>query len=46
MTSPATDAETRAFFKQKEYFGLQPSQIVFFTQVCACNCFPSRPRSG
>lgn len=34
MTSPATDNDTREFFQQRQYFGLQPSQIVFFSQVC------------
>lgn len=32
MTSPENDAETRLFFRQNHYFGLDPSQISFFTQ--------------
>lgn len=32
MTSPQNDHLTRRFFHQKEYFGLKPSQIHFFTQ--------------
>lgn len=33
MTSAATDAETKAFFRQRAFFGLDESQIVFFQQV-------------
>jgi UDP-N-acetylglucosamine/UDP-N-acetylgalactosamine diphosphorylase len=33
MTSAATDAATRGFFAERAYFGLQPSQVVFFSQV-------------
>ncbi len=32
MTSPATDAETEAFFKEHKYFGLPPSDVHFFCQ--------------
>ena len=32
MTSPATDKDTKAFFDEKKYFGLQKEQIVFFCQ--------------
>ena len=32
MTSPANDAATRAFFKSHSYFGLEPSDVVFFQQ--------------
>lgn len=27
MTSDATDAPTRTFFEEKDYFGLDPSQV-------------------
>ncbi|MCS7269918.1 MAG: UDPGP type 1 family protein [Gemmataceae bacterium] len=33
MTSPATDAATRAFFEQHGYFGLKQDQIRFFQQA-------------
>ncbi len=33
MTSAATDADTKAFFRQRSFFGLDESQIVFFQQV-------------
>jgi hypothetical protein len=33
MTSAATDAATRAFFRDHAYFGLQASQVIFFQQV-------------
>ena len=33
MTSAATDQETKAFFRQRSYFGLTESQVVFFQQV-------------
>jgi UDP-N-acetylglucosamine/UDP-N-acetylgalactosamine diphosphorylase len=33
MTSPATDAPTRAFFEANRYFGLEPAQVRFFTQA-------------
>jgi UDP-N-acetylglucosamine/UDP-N-acetylgalactosamine diphosphorylase len=32
MTSPATDAETQAFFKAHRYFGLPASDVQFFQQ--------------
>lgn len=32
MTSPDNDAETRSFFHQHHFFGLEPSQISFFVQ--------------
>ena len=32
MTSDATDAETRAFFATHNYFGLPPSDVIFFAQ--------------
>jgi UDP-N-acetylglucosamine/UDP-N-acetylgalactosamine diphosphorylase len=32
MTSPATDAETRAFFAERNYFGLPKGEIFFFCQ--------------
>jgi UDP-N-acetylglucosamine/UDP-N-acetylgalactosamine diphosphorylase len=32
MTSPATDAETRLFFKRKNYFRLPPQDVWFFCQ--------------
>ncbi len=32
MTSPANDADTRAFFKDHGYLGLAPDQVVFFPQ--------------
>lgn len=40
MTSPATDAETRAFFEQHRYFGLPRESVLFFQQgtmpaICA-----------
>jgi UDP-N-acetylglucosamine/UDP-N-acetylgalactosamine diphosphorylase len=32
MTSPATDAETQAFFKEHRYYGLPADQVHFFCQ--------------
>ncbi|MBX9582393.1 MAG: UDPGP type 1 family protein [Gemmataceae bacterium] len=32
MTSPATHAETEAFFRDRRYFGLAPADVVFFRQ--------------
>ncbi|CAK0787940.1 hypothetical protein CVIRNUC_011162 [Coccomyxa viridis] len=32
MTSTATDQETKVFFRQRSYFGLTESQVVFFQQ--------------
>ena len=39
MTSEATDQETKAFFRQRSYFGLTESQVVFFQQVCASSAW-------
>lgn len=33
MTSPPTDAGTRDFFSSNAYFGLEPTQVVFFVQT-------------
>lgn len=32
MTSPQNDAETKAFFAEHSYFGLQPERVRFFRQ--------------
>jgi UDP-N-acetylglucosamine/UDP-N-acetylgalactosamine diphosphorylase len=32
MTSPATDAETKAFFTEQNYFGLPKQEVFFFRQ--------------
>ena len=32
MTSEANDGETRAFFAERDRFGLPPDQLHFFTQ--------------
>jgi len=32
MTSPATDAATREYFRQQRFFGLDPDQVVLFEQ--------------
>ncbi|MFP4105971.1 MAG: UTP--glucose-1-phosphate uridylyltransferase [Phycisphaerae bacterium] len=32
MTSPINDVATRAFFRQHNYFGLDPDDVFFFTQ--------------
>ncbi|KAH7618870.1 putative UDP-N-acetylglucosamine diphosphorylase 2 [Nannochloris sp. 'desiccata'] len=32
MTSHATDEPTRTFFKENSFFGLDPTQVVFFSQ--------------
>lgn len=32
MTSPANDAQTKAFFREHEFFGLPADDVVFFTQ--------------
>lgn len=33
MTSPINDADTRAFFKEQKYFGLDPANVMFFPQA-------------
>ena len=33
MTSAATDKDTKEFFRQRSYFGLNQSQVVFIQQV-------------
>jgi UDP-N-acetylglucosamine/UDP-N-acetylgalactosamine diphosphorylase len=33
MTSPATDADTQAFFQEHRYFGLNRSDVIFFQQA-------------
>ncbi len=35
MTSRANDAATRTFFESNEWFGLPPSDVVFFSQAMA-----------
>jgi UDP-N-acetylglucosamine/UDP-N-acetylgalactosamine diphosphorylase len=40
MTSPATDADTRDYFHEHRFFGLDPADVIFFRQgmmpaVCA-----------
>jgi UDP-N-acetylglucosamine/UDP-N-acetylgalactosamine diphosphorylase len=42
MTSPMTDAETREFFAAHACFGLDPAQVVFFSQ----GTVPSIDREG
>lgn len=42
MTSPANDADTRAFFEQHDYFNLNPSDVMFFAQ----GAVPSFGREG
>ncbi len=32
MTSPINDGPTRAFFEENNYFGLDPKNVMFFTQ--------------
>ncbi len=32
MTSPATDAETREYFREHRFFGLRPADVIFFRQ--------------
>ncbi len=32
MTSPANDAQTREFFAEHQFFGLDPAQVIFFAQ--------------
>ena len=38
MTSPATDAETRALFEESRWFGLSPEDVVIFSQDLAPAC--------
>lgn len=38
MTSSATDAETRRYFEEYRYFGLDPDQVAFFQQVRIRKC--------
>lgn len=33
MTSPANDADTRAFFAEHDHFGLDPADVFFFSQA-------------
>lgn len=33
MTSPLTEAKTRKYFQEKNYFGLDPKNVIFFNQV-------------
>lgn len=33
MTSPANDGETRAFFSEHRFFGLDPATVTFFAQA-------------
>lgn len=46
MTSAATDAATREFFQQHDYFDLNASQVVFFRQVRCCLEFGDTDTSG
>ncbi|HRX86117.1 MAG TPA: UDPGP type 1 family protein [Phycisphaerae bacterium] len=32
MTSEATDADTRTYFEENKYFGLEPGEVTFFQQ--------------
>ncbi|MBA4066979.1 MAG: UDP-N-acetylhexosamine pyrophosphorylase [Isosphaera sp.] len=32
MTSPATDGDTRDYFREHRFFGLRPSDVIFFQQ--------------
>ncbi len=32
MTSPANDAATRAYFRERNFFGLDPADVLFFEQ--------------
>lgn len=34
MTSPLNDAQTRLYFEQHAFFGLDPAQLFFFSQEC------------
>lgn len=42
MTSHINDAETRAFFKENSFFGLNPENVIFFTQ----GLMPAVDKSG
>ncbi len=44
MTSAENDADTRSFFDEHEWFGLDPDQVVFFTQgtMPALDCATGR----
>lgn len=42
MTSPANDADTRAFFAQHDSFGLDPADVFFFSQ----DMLPALDESG
>lgn len=42
MTSHINDAETRAFFKENSFFGLNPENVLFFTQ----GLMPAVDKSG
>ena len=33
MTSPATDAKTKAYFRENRYFGLRAENVIFFEQA-------------
>lgn len=45
MTSPATDAPTQEYFKEKEFFGLQANQVHFFQQVPLRHPLPPIPQT-
>ncbi len=38
MTSPDTDIETRTFFKENNYFGLNKDMVFFFCQSVTATC--------
>ena len=44
MTSPENHADTRSFFDEHQWFGLDPDQVVFFTQgtMPAVDCATGR----
>lgn len=42
MTSESNDAETKVFFSENSYFGLNPSDVIFFQQ----NMIPAVNESG
>jgi UDP-N-acetylglucosamine pyrophosphorylase len=33
MTSPLTEAKTKKFFQDKQFFGIQEKNVIFFNQV-------------